>query len=481
MSLPMQTQRQSADRAHAKIPAATGSREDVVIVGGGASGVLMAYHLLRDPTSDLRVTLVEKGPKVGRGVAYGTPNPDHLLNARAAYMSALRDEPDHFWHWLRARPVNASSHWQAGSDPLCFAPRTIYGDYLASLIAPFLARGKWPGRLRIVEGECLSIDERRSGVAVTLADGARLAADFAILATGHEVRVNSDDCYVDPWSPPSQAGVDRDARVLIVGTGLTMVDYVLSLDAAGHSGPIVAMSRHGLLPKVDRVQKALAIDRADIPFGADVSKLVRWLRNLVTTHAAAGGDWRSVVDGLRPFNQQIWQRLPDSARRSFLRHARAAWNVHRHRMPPEVEARIGAAIASGRLTVMAAKLCAVESNKAGAAVRYRRRGESAIETLHVNNVVECLGVVTNPMRTSNPAVRSLLERGRARVDPLRIGLDVAPNGGIVNRSGVPSERLFAVGPMARAAFWEITAVPEIRIQCGELADCIKRTRLRRAG
>ena len=457
------------------------SRADVIIVGGGASGVLMAFHLLRDPTAEVRVTLIEKRPQLGRGVAYGTTNPDHLLNVRAASMSAVRDEPDHFWSWLCANANTASWEWKPGNDPLCFAPRMIYGDYLSSLTTPFVAHGGRPGRLRIVHGECRSIDEGRSGVTATLADGSHHSADFGILATGHDARSKTSGCYVDAWTAPSDAGVDPGAKVLIVGTGLTMVDYVLSLDACGHTGPIIAMSRRGLLPREDRLQQALSIPAPDVPLGAGISELCRWLRNLVATHAAQGADWRSVVDGLRPFNQQIWQQLPEAARRSFLRHGRAWWNVHRHRMPPEIAARIGAATASGRLTVMAARLCAVEPGSTGATIRYRRRGSSAIETMQIDNIVECRGVVTNPMQTSNPVIRNLLDQGGARVDPLGIGLDVAPDGAIVARTGAPSERLFAVGPIARAALWEITAVPEIRGQCAELAGRIRRTRLRRAG
>lgn len=461
--------------------AAAGTLTEVIIVGGGASGALMAFHLSRDPAANVRVTLIERGPQIGRGVAYATTNPDHLLNVPAGLMSAVADEPDHFCRWLRAGAGNARSHWRPGSDLSTFVPRTIYGDYLASLNAPFVAQGGRPGRLRVVRSECVSIEESWSGVAVMLADGSRHFADLAILAIGHDVPGKFEGRHVDPWRAPAEAGVDRDDRVLIVGTGLTMIDYVLSLGAAGHKGRIVAMSRRGQLPQVHQSIEPLRIDRAEIPFGTSMSEFLGWLRNRVADHTAQGGDWRGVIEGIRPYNQEIWQHLPAAARRSFLRHARPWWDVHRHRMAPEVESRITAALKSGRLTVMAAKVLDIEPDAASARIRYRRRGAGAIETMQVDKIVECRGVVPVPFRPTNPALCSLIEQGRARLDPLNIAIDVAEDGALIGRSGIPSARLFAVGPLARAALWEIIAIPEIRSQCAQLANRITRTRLRRAG
>jgi uncharacterized NAD(P)/FAD-binding protein YdhS len=77
-----------------------------IIIGGGASGVLLACQLLRLGNSGFRVTLIERRPEIGRGLAYHTGNPDHLLNVRAANMSALPEDPDHFWRWLSAHDGN---------------------------------------------------------------------------------------------------------------------------------------------------------------------------------------------------------------------------------------------------------------------------------------------------------------------------------------------------------------------------------------
>ena len=143
-------------------------------------------------------------------------------------------------------------------------------------------------------------------------------------------------------------------------------------------------------------------------------------------------------------------------------------------MAPEVEMRIDKAIASGLLTVMAAKLCAIETNEAGTLVHCRRRGANAVETMRVDKIVDCRAIGATPLRVVNPVLCGLLERGLARLDPLHIGLDVTQDCALVDRFGVASERLFAVGPLTRAAFWEIVAVPDIRNQCVALAKRLSR-------
>jgi uncharacterized NAD(P)/FAD-binding protein YdhS len=445
-------------------------RTQVLIIGGGASGVLLACNLLHNPASDLYVTLIEKRPEVGQGVAYRTTNPDHLLNVRAANMSAFPDQPDHFWRWLDASKESGSGTGQAGGGPFCFAPRKIYGEYLTSLIAPLTSDGGRSSRLRIVRGECVSIAQFPSGIAITLADGSFHQGDFAVLATGHEASAGHTGRYIDPWTRPADAGVEPDSRMLLLGTGLTMVDYVLSLSRGGHKGPVLATSRRGLLPRGHREVQPLPIDRADVPFGKGMPDLLSWLRNRIERHARQGGDWRSVLDGIRPFVQQIWQQLPMPARRSFLEHARAWWEVHRHRMAPEVEKQIDATIALGRLQVMAAKLYAIEPGAEDILIRYRRRGATTVETMHLDKVVECRQIGPAPLKVVNPALRSLIERGLARLDPLQLGIDVTPESAVISRSGMPSERLFAVGPLTRPAFWEIIAIPDICDQCVDLAN-----------
>lgn len=437
-----------------------------IIIGGGASGVLLAYQLLQHPESDFRVTLIEKRSEVGRGLAYHTGNSEHLLNVRAANMSALPDDPDHFWRWLSARTDGQS----LCPDPYCFVPRRIYGDYIASLVEPFLSPGLAPSRLRIIRGECIAVSEGCSDATVSLADGSRHVGDAVILATGHDAATARSAWHADPWISPSVSGFSKNAAVLILGTGLTMADYVLTLLREGHRGPIVAISRRGLMAKAHRRIAPLSISEEEVPFGARASVVLRWFRQRIDDHVAAGGDWRGVLDAIRPYSQRLWRELPRSSKRSFLEHARAWWDVHRHRMAPEVEMRITQAIADGQLTLKAAKLIGTEGGTYGARVSYRRRGQQGTESLEVGAIVDCTGIVRDPGAITNLAVRSLFDQDLARPDPLRIGLEVAADCALIRADGAASQRLFAVGPLTRAAFWEIIAIPDIRNQCAVLAD-----------
>jgi uncharacterized NAD(P)/FAD-binding protein YdhS len=223
------------------------------------------------------------------------------------------------------------------------------------------------------------------------------------------------------------------------------------------------------LPAAHLKVDPLPIEERDAPFDRPLSDLLHWLRGLAKETRSRGGDWRSVVDGLRPHTQKIWRALSVRRRERFLEHARPWWDTHRHRMAPEVSARIRAMIAAERLEIIAGKVVDVAPLGEGARVALRRRGFQGVEILDVFRIISCTGVRSNPEHSANPLVESLFAQGLARADPLRIGIEVAPNCAILNRGGEASRRLFAIGPMSQAAFWEIIAVPDIRLQTAELA------------
>jgi uncharacterized NAD(P)/FAD-binding protein YdhS len=216
--------------------------------------------------------------------------------------------------------------------------------------------------------------------------------------------------------------------------------------------------------------RTVDIGVADLPRTTSVSRLARWLRQMVRTAEACGYEWRGAFDGLRPHLQDLWRRLPVEERHRFLRHLRPWWEIHRHRMAPSVAAELEAAMRRGQLLVGAARIVAIEAAETSVLARVRRRGSSSIENLEVARAINCSGPETNYKASSDPLIRDLLARGFARPDPLGLGLEVSEQGALINSNGVASRRLFALGPVTRGTFWEIVAVPDIRLHCARLAN-----------
>jgi len=423
----------------------------IAIVGGGASGALMTAHLLRFAGDAIRLTLIEPRAKIGRGLAYATENESHRLNVRASNMNAFPDDPDHFWRWLR-------TNGHRGEDRFCFVPRLVYGRYLGSLIEDRLAESDAP-RARWLRETVTSLSERDGSVTLGFSGRQTAVFDMAVLCCGHEASETLEAPFVSPWQDPNSWNTAPDSTILILGTGLTMVDAAIALSESGHRGPIVALSRRGLLPQAHRRVDVAPIAQTELPSPATLAPVLHWLRARARDKMRSGGDWRGVIDGLRPHVQAIWRAMPSQSRRRFLEHARPWWDIHRHRMAPEVETKIRALQESGE----------VDAKRDGASVSIRPRASEVEVRLDVSRIVSCRGLTSDPRRSSNPLVTQLFAEGYARVDPLGTGLDVDNDCAVVDARGRASERIFAVGPMSQAAFWEAIAVPDIRLQAALLA------------
>ncbi|CCV10384.1 FAD/NAD(P)-binding protein [Mesorhizobium sp. STM 4661] len=440
----------------------TGRANSIIIVGGGASGVVLAAHLLKSPNPDLRVTLIEKRPHFGQGMAYSTLLSAHVLNVSAAGMSAYADDPGNFWRWLLERGLATSEQ-----APV-YAPRSVYARYLKELLDELEARERETGRLRLIREESLSISPTPSGVEVALANGTSVVAHLAVLATGHDEEPGAGQGHAIRMGSEADTPLDAEAPVLVLGTGLSMVDAFLSLEQRGHRGEITAVSRRGLLPSPHRKGNPIKLDVADIPLGTQLSYFVGWFRDLIRENQKAGIDWRDVVDGLRPFNQKIWQNWPTSAKRRFVEHTKAWWDIHRHRMAPEVYARVTEAVQAGRIRPVAGRVVAIAAGEAFA-VEIQSRHTKRLETLEVARIYDCSGIARDISTTSNSVVRSLVDRGLAKPDPLRLGLDVTANCELIASDGTVSAKILAVGPLTRGTFFEIDAIPDIRVQCARLS------------
>jgi len=442
----------------------------IAIIGGGATGALAALHLARALRQRVtEIVVVEPAEDVGRGLAYATDDPWHLLNVRVANMSAFPDQPNHLLEWLQSERALSDV---TDATPFCFIPRRIYGAYLADLVRELRASGT----LRHIRDRCVDLVESVDKVLLTLESGRTLATEFVVLATGNDAKPHlSGIPAVKPWSQTTLSKIDGDGSVLIIGTGLTMVDQVLSLDRQGHAGKISALSRRGLLPSAHRLVKPFTFSK-DVPFGAELSVIAAWIRSIAKETTCDGGDWRSAIDALRPHTQRLWRSMSLAQKRRFLRHARPYWDKLRHRMAPEVEARISALRAAGKFEIVAGRIVHAEKGKDGIAVTISRRGRHQIEDRNFAMLIDCTGLADDPYQSDNPLIGALLARGAARTDPLGIGLDISEEYALIDRFSRSSDRVRAVGPLARATFWECTAIPDIRVQCHHVAEIIAKSR-----
>jgi uncharacterized NAD(P)/FAD-binding protein YdhS len=418
------------------------------VIGGGLSGALQAIHLLREGAA--RVTLIERARTPGRGVAYSTDRPEHLLNVPARRMSAFPDAPDHFVRWYEARGGTAES----------FAPRMAFGDYVIEQLA---AAGEG---LEILRGEAVDVE----GSEVLLADGRRIGADAVVVAPGNlppaTPRGIDPDALgalwvADPWAPGIADGLGASDTMVLIGTGLTAVDVALTMEASGFRGRILALSRRGLVPRAHGPREPICAAQEALP-----SDCVALLRSVRRRTAEIG--WRTAVHELRNVTQAIWAGASEEQRRRFLRHLRPWWDVHRHKLAPDVAGTIDNMQDEGRLRFAGGRILSVSPE---GSVTWRPRGESAAETLKAARIVNCTGPECDIVRSGEPLLNALLARGRIRQDPLRVGIHVDEQCRTLSDSG-PSDSLYAIGPVTRGTFWESVAVPDIRTQAQAVAERI---------
>ena len=455
------------------------STQTVIVVGAGFSGTLVSVSLQSCAPEGTIIHLIECDHPFGVGLAYRSHNPNHLLNVPAGRMGAFPDRPLDFLQWLQQQPASRLNSATPAAD--AFMPRGLYGAYLQDLLND--ATRRCHNRLELVHDRVVDVIESGDGVRLRLLSGRELRADLLVLATGNAPPASPHASLAtvqaggvwqpDPWAETALARLDPDVPVLLVGTGLTMVDAVVSLLDTGHAGPIHALSRRGLLPRRHAPHHAPAASLPE-PMPRDLESLVRWVRREARDRQETEAGWHPVIDALRPVTHAIWQGLNLHERRQFRRHLCAWWDVHRHRLPPRIADRVDAARTSGQLQVHAGRLTGCEPDGAGAMVSFRPRGTSKTHRLQVARILNCTGPCTNVTLHADPLMRSLLRRGAVRPDPLNLGLDVTREGAVVGAGGVPSRRVFAAGPLTRSAWWEITSVPDIRNQCRELARLLSR-------
>lgn len=459
----------------------------VAIIGGGFAGTLTAVNLMYLAHCSLRIVHIESSEKRNCGVAFRTQSPHHLLNVPAGRMSAFPDDPLHFLKWARSRDNKLSES--------SFVPRNLYGEYLDGVLEaginslpPFVS-------YEALNGEAISIKliQDDSKAVIKLADGNVVVADKVVLATGNfkagrpsgisQTIASSEHYFSDAWSADCARIATTGGDIMIIGAGLTAVDKIMDLEACGFKGNIHAVSRHGLLPASHLKTSLPTFAQTELrcELYSDLNLLFKSVKNAIrsgsykdlfdnaSTINMEVSDWRQIIDSLRPHSQSLWAALSDTQKSRFYRHLKAYWDVHRHRMAPEIGKRIAALQASGQLQTVAGRLYSVQETAEALVATIVPRGGGQPKQLKVGSIINCTGFELNFEKTESALAQSLLARGLVKAHPTKIGLSILNDGNVLDSNDRPSKVLYTLGAPTIGARGESIAVPELRTQAKELA------------
>jgi uncharacterized NAD(P)/FAD-binding protein YdhS/glyoxylase-like metal-dependent hydrolase (beta-lactamase superfamily II) len=453
----------------------------VAVVGAGFSGTLVACHLLWTARRPLRILLFDRSGRFGTGLAYGTTDPGHLLNVSAGNMSAHPSDPGHLLRWLDLNRESLDGLLPDRLDASSFIPRQVFGYYLTSVLEEAQIHAGSEVELDRIAGEVVDLQSTGAsdGFRLCLGGGQELAADRVVLAWGNTAipveaartanPSGGDRHWRQGWAADATEGLNPDAKVLLLGTGLTMVDMVVSLQRQGHRGPVIALSRRGHAPKAHRAYRPIApfLRPEDAP--RTVLGLWRLIRERADLATREGDDWRGVIDALRPITQELWRQLPELERRRFLRHAAVVWEVHRHRIAADLHDLLQEWIGRGQLRIQAGRLLGVQPQDGSLELRLRCRHTQETALLRVDRVISCTGIPLDYERSDQLLLRRLREQGLLCSDPLALGLASAADGALIDADSQRVPGLYTIGSPRKGDLWEAIAVPELRHQAAQMA------------
>ena len=457
----------------------------IVIIGGGFSGAVLALHLRRK-SSAAEIVVIEPHADIGRGLAYTTTDPAHRINVPATRMILDEDDAEHFHRWLIATGYLATDRIAAMADGRLFPTREAFGRYVNAQV-----RSLSPAVTHL-RSKAVNASKTEDGYRISCDNGETIDAATLVLATCHAPPAmpaslrslrSHPRFFSDPWSGNALSSLAPNDRILIVGTGLTMADIVVSLDRAGHRGKISAISRRGLRPQSHTDSMSVFEGDFTTPPVTQALALCRLVRKAVHDAARDGLPWQIVLNRVHEQGQPIWQNLSASARRQLLRHLRPYWDTHRFRIAPQVHERIERLIAYGMLDIRSASVRAgyealdirassARTNPAPRTITVDLRARHSTEWKP--ETFDAVMLATGPAHavTADPLLSSMNMHGLLQADALGLGIAVDRSGRVINHRNRPDPHLFVMGRVARGTFGELMGVSDISAYATNIAEQI---------
>ncbi|MBE7443141.1 MAG: FAD/NAD(P)-binding protein [Flavobacteriales bacterium] len=438
------------------------------IVGGGLSGTLLCIYLMKYTKKPLELFLFEKQQEqLHKGVAYSSELPYQLLNVPVKGMSLFEDDALHFYAWLKIQNIDIT--------PDDFVSRKLFGEYLTYYLEKTVLETKIH-QLHIVNDEVVDIEKQGKKQFIFCKNRDKIEVSKVFLCTGnfpashlrgfsHEVLTNSN--YVsNPWNGENLSKIKPHDTLLVIGTGLTMVDQVMSITKhTNFRGNIIALSRRGLLPlphgDAPIFHLLPTIDFTKVSF----FELYQFIKNEVKRAESQGLNYRCVMECIRPHLDSIWKNLSISDKKQFINHFKPYWEVHRHRIPASSADYLKQLQEKGILELIAGRILSADITNDKFEVKITPKGKSETFTLKTDWIIYCTGSQLNYKSINSPLYKSLINKGYLTSAAFDFGLNTADIGFGIDSNGIISNDLILIGPTAKGNnFWEITALKEIRQQ-----------------
>lgn len=452
---------------------AKNNKFNIVIIGAGFSGSTLAMQLKKIATTAIRIALINDSPKMNRGLAYSTSEQYHLLNVPAGKMSAFEDHADDFVSWLKEH-----ENCEMGRENISeqFFPRKLYGTYLDSRFSQTIHDKQMPAHIESINAQAIQVEKQDKQYYITLNNAEAIVADKLVLAIGNPKPINvlknhgleqHKNYIIDPWCFHQIKAIPTTTPIVIIGTGLTAIDILLSLQNQKHKGKIYLLSRHSLLPQAHESYQPLPAQVLSEHFKTPKHGLA-YIRHKIKSEKL---NWRAVIDSLRPITQDIWLQWNHDDRVKFMRHLKSFWEVHRHRIAPQVNSTLQAMLSSGQVQVLNAKLSTITQDTDGFKLALRQKQNKSSIFIDSEYIINSTG--PNYLSLYDTKLfQSLIEQNLITWDPLKLGFAVDTEFHLLSTNGKISKNLFVAGPLCKALLWEITAVPDIRTQIKKLANIL---------
>ncbi len=453
---------------------------ELVITGGGASGILLLIQLLQNPDFNQAVTVVNTRYPLAKGIAYSSKSREHLLNVRAGRMSVFPDKPNDFTEWITNQP--AYEEYQGEELAEQFLPRFVFGEYILQRLNDLLNSSVKKSRIKLINDEVTDLSKEGSYFLVTLASGKQIQAGNVVLATGNTpasslpgLDLPSDKRIIlNPWEENLMSDLNPEQDIMVLGSGLTMADTIISLGKANFKGKIHVLSRHGHFPVSHPETTPKSPDDKSFEPSNNLHTLYRQIKDRIRAEHKNIHWHESVLAAIRPHTQKIWQQFSEDEKARFLRHLNHRWAILRHRIPEKIGAQLACLQSQGKLIMYAGKVLEIRNDTPLLQVKIHRKPGSAEQIVSVQRLFNCTGPEMNPEKIQWPLIKNLLQKGVIRADNLKLGYDALPDGRLIDKNGVVNNNLWSLGPGLRGILWESTAIPEIRVQAANLAQKLSR-------